>query len=225
MSRGAIVFEGRLRVPGDIFCLDKFRAWMHSREYPEQGRISFVAGEIEVDMSPEELETHNKAKGALFVALSLWIQEQNLGELLADRAFLVNREADLATEPDITFCSWDALRSERVHYGEWVEGSQRLVEVVGSPDLVIEVVSQNSVRKDTVSLRERYWRAGITEYWIVDARGESIDFHLLLRGEHEYEETSADADGYRTSHVLKRAFLITRGRNPVGGYSYHILNR
>jgi hypothetical protein len=55
----AIVFEERLRVPGDVFDLESFRAWAHSPGFPEVGRVSFIAGEIDVSMSPEELETHN----------------------------------------------------------------------------------------------------------------------------------------------------------------------
>jgi len=35
--------------------LQKFRAWAHSDEYPETGKIAYIDGEIEVDMSPEEL--------------------------------------------------------------------------------------------------------------------------------------------------------------------------
>ena len=38
------------------------------------------------------------------------------------------------------------------------------VEVEGSPDMVLEVISDSSVRKDDVLLRQGYWDAGIGEY-------------------------------------------------------------
>ncbi|MBN1442783.1 MAG: Uma2 family endonuclease [Planctomycetes bacterium] len=223
-SRG-IVFEDRLRIPADVFTLEGFRAWAHSDGFPERGQFSFIGGEVEVDMSPEELETHNKLKGSLFVALSLWIDQSNLGEILADRALLINEGADLATEPDMMFCSWESLQSRRVWYRASLAGSSRLVEVVGSPDLVVEVVSERSVRKDTVLLRDKYFRAGIREYWIADGRGASIRLELLSAGADGYIETPADVEGFLHSRVLNRAFKITRGRNPMGGYSYRVDQR
>ncbi len=222
-NRGGIVFEENLRIPADVFSLEKFRDWAHSPEFPESGWISYIGGEIEVEMSPEELETHNKLKVCLMAGILNLAQKKNLGEVLGDRAFFVNEAADLATEPDIIFSSWKSLRSGTVRYAERKKGSERFVEVVGSPDLVVEVVSQTSVRKDTVLLRDRYHLAGIPEFWLVDARGKGIDFKILTRGEEEYLEVSPDSKGYRLSKILGDSFLITRGRNPVGGYSYQIL--
>ena len=233
MSRGAIVIEERVRVPADVFELERFRDWAHSSSFPDRGRISFIGGEIEVDMSPEEIETHNKVKTQLLADLVRFVQSHDLGELLSDRAFLVNEAAELATEPDIMFSSWDGLRSGRVRYGERVRGSERYVEVNGSPDLIVEVVSQNSVRKDTVLLRERYFRAGVAEYWIVDARGDGVELTLLARPASgaadgtagEYREVAPDADDFRASPVLGRAFRIVRDVNPVGGAAYRLLDR
>jgi Uma2 family endonuclease len=225
MNRGAIVLDERLRIPANVFSLEKFRAWAHSEDFPDRGRFSYIGGEIEVEMSPEEIETHNKVKVYCSGGLLNWIQGKNLGELLGDRAFLVNKKAGLATEADIVFCGWDSLRSGRVRYSERKEGSRRYVEVVGSPDVVVEIVSESSVHKDTVLLRDRYFRAGIEEYWLIDARGVDIDFRILERGKSEYVETAADGEGYRRSDVLGASFLLTRSLNPVGGFAYRLLVR
>lgn len=225
MRENGIVFEERLRIPADVFSFDRFREWAHSPGFPESGRLSFISGEIDVDLSPEELESHNKVKGSLFIGISTWAEARNLGETLSDRAFLVHQGASLATEPDVTYVAWESLRSGRVRYAEREKGSRRFVEVVGSPDLVVEVVSEHSVRKDTELLRERYFEAGITEYWLVDARGEEVRFIILEQGEREYVERPADPDGHRRSEVLGGSFRLTRGQNPVGGYAYRLLSR
>jgi Uma2 family endonuclease len=222
-SAGTIVFEERLRVPGDVFSLEKFREWAHSGDFPKSGWVSYIGGEIEVEMSPEEIETHNKVKVCVCTGISIWIEPRNMGEVLGDRAFLVNDEADLATEPDLIFCSWDALRSGRVRYSERVKGSDRFVEVTGTPDLVVEVVSEFSRRKDRVLLPVQYFHAGIPEYWIVDARGEELEFTVLSRGPQGYVAVDQDTCGYFRSTVLGGSFRITRGRNPVGGYAYKLL--
>ena len=62
MSSPAIVFEERVRIPAGICNLQEFRRWAHSDAFPETGRVSYLAGEVDIDMSPEELTTHNQAK-------------------------------------------------------------------------------------------------------------------------------------------------------------------
>jgi hypothetical protein len=38
--------------------LGEFRAWAASASFPTHGRIDYISGDIEVDMSPEDLYTH-----------------------------------------------------------------------------------------------------------------------------------------------------------------------
>jgi len=39
-----------------IHNLAEFRRWALSEDFPERGRIDYIAGKIEVDMSPEDME-------------------------------------------------------------------------------------------------------------------------------------------------------------------------
>ncbi|MCZ6795154.1 MAG: hypothetical protein O7J95_16240 [Planctomycetota bacterium] len=59
---GKLVFEERLHIPLDVGSLDAFRRWALSDDFPEEGRIDFVASQIEVDMSREDLFTHGTVK-------------------------------------------------------------------------------------------------------------------------------------------------------------------
>jgi Uma2 family endonuclease len=61
-----------------------------------------------------------------------------------------------------------------------VQGGGDYIEILGSPDLVVEIVSDSSVRKDTTLLRDAYWKAGVREYWLFDARGAEIRFDILV---------------------------------------------
>jgi Uma2 family endonuclease len=173
-------------------------------------------------MSPEEISSHAKVKRDVQFALGKLLESIDLGELLPDGTLFVNAEADVSNEPDLMFCSWDSLRSGRVSYRENVEGSERLVEVAGAPDMVMEVVSRSSVRKDTQTLRKSYLEAGVKEYWLIDARGRDIDFQLLTRGDDEFRRVESDADGYLASGVFGCSVRLTRGTNPVGGVQYHL---
>lgn len=217
--------DAQVRIPAYVVDLQSFRRWAHSDEYPQRGRISWLGGAIEVDMSPEEIESHNKSKGAVTVGVWNYVREANLGDVLPDGAMLVNDEADLSTEPDLMFCSWESLRAGRVRYTERVEDTERFIDVVGSPDLVVEVVSLSSIRKDTVDLFERYFVAGIAEYWLIDARGRDIDFRIFTPGESGYDAVPPDSDGYLFSAVLQASFRLVRDRNPVGRFQYTLLHR
>ncbi len=48
------------------------------------------------------------------------------------------------------------------------------MEIYGAPDLVIEVISPSTRKKDTVDKLHAYQRSGVREYWIVDLEGKRI---------------------------------------------------
>lgn len=209
-------------IPASVRDLDSFRNWAHSEEFPQRGTIAYIDGEILIDMSPQEIESHAKVKGDIYLDLGQFVRRQNLGDLLPDQTMVINESAGVSNEPDATFCSWESLRSGRVEYRERVEGSERLVEVIGSPDMVLEVVSRSSFDKDTKKLAVSYFKAEIDEYWLVDARGDEIDFRILVPGKNSYRKQPVGADGFITSNVFAQRFRLTRHRNPVGGYAYRL---
>jgi len=225
MATGSLFIEENIRVPSDVYDLNGFRRWVHSDRFPETGRFAYLAGEVFYNMSPEDLQTHNKLKNDLGYFLTGWVRHHDLGEMLADGASFVSEPVDLATEPDLMFCRWDSLESGRVRYAEAVEGSERYVEVVGSPDLVVEIVSRSSVHKDTKALPPLYFAAGVSEYWLIDARGGEIDFRWKARGDAGWRDTEPDGDGYYQSEVLGGSFRLIRELNRVGGFRYELLSK
>ena len=46
--------------------------------------------------------------------------------------------------------------------------------IVGAPDLVVEVLSDSTARKDMILKKEKYRRAGVREYWMVDRQQRRI---------------------------------------------------
>ena len=141
-------------MPATAFDHAGFRAWVTGGGLPDAVRATWVAGEVLVEMSPEEIESHAKVKGAVFATLHRIVEDEDLGELLPDNVLVTNAKAALSTEPDVTFVSWGSLESGRVRMVEAAARTDRFVEIEGSPDLVVEVVSQSSVRKDTRLLRD-----------------------------------------------------------------------
>ncbi len=58
-------------------------------------------------------------------------------------------------------------------------GAARLLLPV---DLVVEVVSPSTARKDRLLKRAVYEEAGISQYWIADPAAETVDRYLLIEG-------------------------------------------
>ena len=216
----AILIEDELEIPA-IQDLEEFRRWATAEDFPETGRIDFVAGRIEVDMSPEELHTHGKPKTELVIVLGERIRSRQLGELYTDRTRVSCPDADVSAEPDIVFISEEALDSGRVRLVPKSGGEDdRYVELEGAPDLIVEIVSDSSVRKDTKRLPKRYWQAGVREFWLVDCRREPLFFRIQQRGESGYEPAPTNLESYQYSSVLNAWYRLERTRNPRGRWQY-----
>ncbi len=210
-----------LRIPAQAGTLEGFREWIMSVEFPPHVLISFIDQEIWIDMSPEEIETHNKIKTAVVSPLHSLNEELDLGELFSDRVQLTNTAAGVSTEADAAFVTWRSYRTGKARLVP-VKGRQgRYKELEGTPDWVMEVVSQWSVQKDTRKLRAAYHRARIPEYWLIDARGDEIDFQILVWRKSGYVAV-APRDGWYPSRVFGRSFRLERRRNRMGRWQYKL---
>jgi Uma2 family endonuclease len=210
----AIVIEDKVRIPNGLSTLAAFRDWARSDDFPTRGKYAYLDGELWVDLSMEQLFSHNDVKTQFTIALGSLVRSAGIGRFFSDGTLLTNVDADLATEPDGTFVSYEALRTGQVRL---VEGaSQGYVELEGAPDMVLEVVSTASARKDNETLRRLYRRAGIREYWLVDARGTEPLFNILHSGARGYIATRPQAGGWLRSAVFKRSFRLTVASDPLG---------
>ncbi|HYL05048.1 MAG TPA: Uma2 family endonuclease [Thermoanaerobaculia bacterium] len=103
-----------LRVPPDAGTLEGFRRWSSSESFPEKGRIDFLDGELEVDLSPEVIYTHGSAKTALAAALYDQVVETGRGGVYVDCTRVVSVTARLSVEPDVLAVLWESLETGRV---------------------------------------------------------------------------------------------------------------
>jgi Uma2 family endonuclease len=220
-ARTVNFYGDALCVPTDAFEFAGFRRWIGSSDFPERARGTLAEGEVFLDMSPESIEAHNKVKSSLTADLQTIVRAESLGEFYCDGALLTHVQAQLSTEPDGMFASWDTLESGRLELSPRADGDPDGIELVGTPDIVIEVVSRSSVRKDNVVLRSAYAKAGVPEYWLVDARGDELAFQILWLDSGAYAVATASSATQR-SRVLARDFVLERERNRVGRWSYRL---
>ena len=218
-----LLLEHGVEVPLDVQDLEAFRRWALSDEFPENGRIDFINGNIEIDMSPENAFTHGSPKIKLIQVLAAIVEKDDAGYLFSDRMRCSSVPADLSAEPDIIFISHDALDSGRVKLIEQAGGNEDdYIEIEGPPDLVVEIVSKSSVSKDTKRLPPIYFKAGVREFWLIDARSEELRFVIHGRGSRRFVPQPSDAKGFQRSAVLKRKFSLQRDRDRRGRWRYDL---
>jgi Uma2 family endonuclease len=213
-----IVIGNAVRIPPEVVDQESFRRWAKSDEFPERARAAFLDGTLWVDPSMEQAYTHNQVKAAFTFGILGLLQSLPLGRYFPDGMLLSHLAAGLSTIPDGIFISYATLRSGLVRQ---VPGAAvGTVEFEGTPDMVLEVVSETSVVKDTIDLPRLCWRAGIPEYWLVDAREEPLRFDLFKRRRKAYTATRRQAGGWLKSAVFGRSFRLTRQVDPLGDPQY-----
>jgi Uma2 family endonuclease len=216
--RHTVVLEmNAVHIPDWVVDLASFRRWADLDEFPEKtARICYLAGEVWIDMSWEQVFTHNQIKGEVSRVLSNLMKDEGLGRFFPDGIVITNVEADFSCKPDGVFVSRESFEEKGVRL---VEGAKEgFIELEGTPDMVLEVISASSVTKDTVTLRELYHHAGIPEYWLVDARA-GLEFDIFRYTAKGYT-AARKQKGWVKSHVFGRSFQLTERTDALGQPEY-----
>ena len=129
-------------IPGDVATLAAFRRWAGSDEFPQTGRIDWVASHIEVDMSPEDIFTHGTLKTALVGRL--WPLAHGNGiHLFTGETRVTSVAGDLSVEPDVVAVSDAAIDAGRVRLVPASGGRpDRFTELEGAPDFGLDQLQQ-----------------------------------------------------------------------------------
>jgi Uma2 family endonuclease len=129
--------------------------------------------------------THEEIVGTLVYFIRAWIEGGNGGRVVPS-GYKVRVSERRGVMPDLQFY--------RRGNDAPLDQAQGLVH--GSPDLVVEVVSPSSRRYDRVTKLRWYAQlggTGVTEYWIVDPEGQTVE-RLVLRDGFYVIATSAEGE-------------------------------
>jgi Uma2 family endonuclease len=85
--------------------------------------------------------------------------------------------------------------------------------VVGPPDLVIEILSPNSAKRDRMMKKESYARFAVPEYWIVDPANLSIEQYVWFRSGEPYQlpNVFGAEDTVRSERIPCVSFVVKEG--------------
>ena len=163
--------------------------WEH-----EGGLTEWVDGEVIVLTPPTIL--HQRIVGFLSTLLHLFTQMYHLGQVLAAPVGMRAIVGGNGREPDVLF-----LATENLGFL-----TERAVE--GPADLVVEVISEDSVARDRGDKFYEYQEGGVREYWIIDPRPskQRVDLYVIDR-DARYQPVPVASDGAYHSAVLPGFYL------------------
>src|SRR5438128_2257860 len=147
-----------LTIPESARTLSGFREWVKSDAFPEKQRVTYVDGEIYLDMSKETIPTHALPKTEISRVLTNLNRKLKLGYFFLDGVLITNVDAGVSNNPDGTLVSFEGIHSGRVRFHSREQRPGQQVEIEGTPDWLMEILSDSSVQKDTQKLRAAYHR-------------------------------------------------------------------
>jgi len=164
---------------------------------PDDGlRYEILDGELE--MSPSPSVDHQRIAGALFAELRAHLQANQLGEALVAPVDVLLADTTIVV-PDLVYVS--RARAALI--------TRRAVE--GAPDLLVEILSPSSTRRDRHTKAALYARLGVAFYWIVDPDARTLEeYERGPAGDYRLVATHAGAGVARTACFPALALELAR---------------
>ena len=137
--------------------------------YPEGDglRHEIIDGEHYVSASPNR--RHQRIAGELYAQLRRQLVDTGRGEVYFAPLDVVFSQHDVVV-PDLL-----VVLNENA-------GVLRDAGVAGAPDLVVEILSPSTSKRDLTLKRKLYESTGVPEYWIVDPVAQVVHQHVAKGG-------------------------------------------
>ena len=153
-------------------------------------KAEFINGEVVAH--PPHPARDISATGRILKVLNSYVQVNDLGWVGTGKALIGLTRNDY--EPDVCFFGRDKA-----------ETIAPMTLLFPAPDLVVEVLSPSTERRDRGVKHDDYAAHGVAEYWIVDAERETVE-QYLLEGE-TYTLAMKSGTGEVASHAVE-GFVI-----------------
>ncbi len=137
---------------------------------PDDERYELLHGEL--IMAPSPGEAHQIISIRLGSQLHQFVEQAALGQVFSAPYDVKLSETDVV-QPDLLFVSNErsSIRTPN--------------NIQGAPDLVVEIQSPYTTKRDWNDKRALYARHGVTEYWLIDPEAHTVIVLLLNEGDYE----------------------------------------
>ncbi|PYJ04448.1 MAG: hypothetical protein DME25_09950 [Verrucomicrobia bacterium] len=147
----------------------------------------------ELIMLPSPSFFHQQIAERFHDKLKAWVRKHRLGKTATAPLDMV-LSPRRAVQPDVLFVGNEHLHVIRDR-------------VMGAADLVAEVISPESRRRDRIDKRDRYEQHGVREYWLIDPEAQTVEVLYLVA--ERYELLGRWHPGERARSRLLRGFSIS----------------
>ncbi|MBP2242231.1 Uma2 family endonuclease [Cytobacillus eiseniae] len=141
-------------------------------------RLELIDGEV-FNMSPAPSRRHQQVLRELSTIFSVFLRGKECEVFFAPfdvRLLAENKQDDEIThvvQPDLSVvCDQGKLDDKGCN---------------GAPDMIVEILSPSSVKLDRWKKYQLYEKAGVKEYWLVDPINESVEIHLLIGEQYQFQ--------------------------------------
>ena len=134
----------------------------------------------EIVMEPAPSPSHQTIVARTWETLNRHVKSRQLGQVFispVDVVFSGNK----AVQPDVVFVS---------------AAKEAIIQncVRGVPDLLVEVISGGSWRRDRIDKKALYEQFGVAEYWIIDPDSRQIEVFTLREGTYQLHARSVGGE-------------------------------
>lgn len=164
------------------------KRWTYEDYYrlEDDQRYEIIDGHLLMAPAPDTW--HQNWSRELFRRIDAHVRDRQLGTVYFARLDVV-LDPENTVQPDLVFIA---------------AGQAGIIQrqaVFGVPELVVEVISPSTVRRDRYEKRRLYARFGVKEYWLADPANATLEILTLTPGGYELH-SCAEGTGPLTSLVL-----------------------
>lgn len=162
-------------------------------DWIDEGRwAEWVAGEV-IPMGAPNTK-HQQLSGFIFAAAKFFVDAKNLGDIFSAPYQMKLENQSTGRMPDLLFVARKNRKRLKKNYLD------------GAADLVVEIISPESRKRDRGDKYYEYEEAGVREYWVLDADRKQAEFYGLGK-DGIYRQLKVDDDGVFRSQVMKGFWL------------------
>ena len=140
----------------------------YSLDYEE--RYEFIEG-VKTVMSPSPTWEHNVVDSTLVIIFGNYCRKKDCGIVFGDNMDIHLPDEKNILKPDVSIF----LNRNLFKHGK---------NVHGVPDLVVEILSPSTAKKDFSVKKDAYERNGVKEYWIVNHVDKTVQVYHLVDGKY-----------------------------------------
>jgi Uma2 family endonuclease len=144
-------------------------------------RYELIDGEVYM-MSPAPSISHQEISGGLFSEMFNYLKGKSCKVFAAPFDVRLNAETgdNTVVQPDISIvCDMDKIKDGK--------------SCKGAPDMVVEILSPTTVRRDRIDKFKKYLEAGVREYWVIHPEERNVLVYLL-KDEQYVSQAYSDTD-------------------------------